>query len=1630
MARRDVGERSRRLPLFEVFEPRRVLAADAVISEFMSDNDGRFVDGDGNSSDWIEIHNPGDQGLDLSGWHLTDDPRDLTKFTFPQVTLESGAFIVVFASGLSSDDGGLGYVDAAGHLHANFKLSSRGEFLALVQPNGETVASSFGEQFPTQREGVAYGIDQSPDGALRVGYLLEPTPRQPNGRTVLGYVDDVQFDLERGFYEQSFDVAISSQTSDATIVVTTDGSIPTLENGVQFHSDGQISTASIRVETTTTLRAAAFKEDLAPTEVETHTYIFIDDVVRQPASRDDLPRRWDGISQSAIRADYEMDPTITEDPDYRADLTSGLREIPTISLVLDNEDMFGDRRGIYVNSGQRGHRWERPTSVEIIEPDGTTFQVDSGVRIHGFSWRFHSNTPKHSFRLEFRNEYGPTKLEYPLFPDAPVDRFDSIVLRAQGGRAWAGLQNPNQAQYLRDTFARDLSREMGRNDGHATLVHLYINGLYWGLYNPVERPDAQMGEEYFGGTQDDYDALNRRTSSIEIIDGDSRRYREMMGIVNDAQRRGSMIDEEYDQLQRHLAMDEFIDFMIVNQYVTNRDGLSAFEGNNQRAIGSRVGDAQFRFYVWDMEYSLWNATDNNNVDVNRPALAGSQNPGNGVWAIYKSLRLHPEFRLRYADRVQRHLFNEGALTPDNAAATWETRANSIENAVVAESARWGDAKRSTPYTRDREWQAERTRLLRSYFPRRAKVLAGHLEAVGLYTRTEVPHFVVSGQPQHGGKVEKGDTISLKQDVGSFARDRDFVVADSVVSAYVPMSDRLEDRWTVPTFSEGAAGESWVRGQNGVGYDNSTDYGQFVNVDVGPQMQSNSSVFIRMPFVIDDAETLDEISQLKLRLLVDDGYVAYLNGVRVASDAAPSDLQWNSNATSATEADLNNPTEVDITRFAEHLTVGNNVLAIHGLNRSIRSGDMLIHAELFSEVATFDQIWYTLDGSDPRLAGGQINNAANGGTAKLFEGDFALLETSHIRSRAFSATGAWSAMNEATFVVGTPIQITELNYHPSAPTTTELEAMPNVSRNDFEFIELSNNGDAAVSIGGAQFTDGIELTFLPVQLDVGERAVVVSDLAAFRLRYGSEVRVIGQYDGRLANEGERIVLSDAVGEVIFDFQYNDSGLWPQAADGVGASLELINSLTESDQLGKNYSWQNSSQFGGTPGFRPVEAVGVVINEVLANSDSPQLVDYVELYNASDATVYLGGWYLSDARDQLLKYKIPSGTVLASGEYLVIDERQFNAPGEDAFGLGGTAGDSVWLVEVDEAESIHRFVDDVHFGGSMNGESFGRVPNGAGRIYPNVRRTPGGPNSSHRAGQLLISEVNYHPGQPTQQALAIDKGLSETDLQFVEIHNPSGQTINVSNWRIRGGVDYEFADGARIGAGQSVVVVGFDPSNPDDQLRLQAFEAHYDSRIDTVVGPFRGELSDSFDRVTLHRENSGGNQAGIFGIEDEIVYDDSLPWPIDADGQGHSLQRRAVSSYGNDPNAWTSAAPNAGRVGFFIGDFNGDQRIDAVDIDLMCAHLGSNDNEFDVNGDGKLTLGDHEHLVRTILNTTFGDANLDGQFDSSDLVLVFRSGEYEDALLKNSGWRDGDWNCDGEFDSSDLVDAFRSGDYRPR
>lgn len=701
-----------------------VPVSDPIITEILASNDNGLEDEDADASDWIEIHNPNAFDLDLSDYYLSDEPTNPTQWKISSGTIISGGqHLLVFASGKDRAISG-------SELHTNFSLSSSGETLRLIAPDGFTVVSEV--NFPAQITDISYGIDDTD-----ITRFLTPTPGAPNSSGFDGRVSDTNFSLKRGFYETPQSLTITSDTIGAVIRYTTDGSEPTETNGTTF-------TTAIPITTTTVLRAAAFKAGLLATNVDTQSYLFLDDVIQQPANPVGAPTSWGSRS-----VDYEMDPDVVNDPAYRDEIIDGLKSIRTLSIVAPNDQFFDGPLAIYANPQNDGRAWEREVSFEFLHSDDSSedVQTNCGIRIHGNGSRSANGQPKHGFRVEFRGEYGMKNLNYKLFPDTNVDEFDSIILRGQNAHGWTrnsqigsgvGTTEREQSQYIRDSFARDIMKDMGQTSGESTYVHLYINGIYWGLYNPVEYPRAAYGVSHFGGEDEEYDAINRRTVTTKILDGTFDAWNEMQDLANS----GLETQAKYEEMETHLDIDNHIDYFLMHQYMGSRDGPEVFDSNNMRAIRKTRGDNTTTWIgmPWDMEASMFE------IDVTRNVNVGDASQQAGSLArVYSELRENPEFRLRYADRVRRHCFNGGALTPARVAATWEVRANELYTAIIGESARWGDFRRpALPYTRDAEWEQERNRLLNDYFPTRADFLVELLRDNDLYPETDAPDFNRTG----------------------------------------------------------------------------------------------------------------------------------------------------------------------------------------------------------------------------------------------------------------------------------------------------------------------------------------------------------------------------------------------------------------------------------------------------------------------------------------------------------------------------------------------------------------------------------------------------------------------------------------------------------------------------------------------------------------------------------------------------------------------------------------------------------------------------------------------------------------------------------------------------------------------
>lgn len=368
-------------------------------------------------------------------------------------------------------------------------------------------------------------------------------------------VADTRFNIDRGFYTEPFFLEISSATEGATIRFTTDGSAPTDAMGETYETP-------IRIGTTTVVRAMAFKEGLTSTNVDTHTYLFLEDVIRQQTNVPGYARNtYDLGGGEQARHDYEMDPEIVNHKDYRDEIIPALRSLPTMALSVDPSEIFGSS-GFYDGTSR-----EKAVSVEILYPNEPTKneQGDGGIESHSH------NRLKRSLRLNFREEeYGDAKFRTRLLRDHSLDgqsatrSFDRLILRAGNNRSWARAWSFEKTTYALDEFARQTQAALSGIAVRGTFVHLYINGLYWGLYNPVERADKWFASDYFGGEPDDYFVVHHGGD----LSGNDDRYDYLKGTLKN---KNMAQTSNYAELLEHLHIDSFIDYILLHWYLSVGD---------------------------------------------------------------------------------------------------------------------------------------------------------------------------------------------------------------------------------------------------------------------------------------------------------------------------------------------------------------------------------------------------------------------------------------------------------------------------------------------------------------------------------------------------------------------------------------------------------------------------------------------------------------------------------------------------------------------------------------------------------------------------------------------------------------------------------------------------------------------------------------------------------------------------------------------------------------------------------------------------------------------------------------------------------------------------------------------------
>lgn len=625
-------------------------------------------------------------------------------------------------------------------------------FVGLLQGNGATNVLAIKALNVSASDSDLLIVPELVASSSTIGsaYMKTPTPGAANQPGFAGLVDSVSASVSHGYFTSTVTTTLTTATPGATIVYTTDGSVPTLANGTKIAPPTSgATTATLSISSTTVVRAAAFRSGYLASAVTSESYFFISDILQQPE-----------YTPAGAYWDVGMDATVVNNTTQKYSVAQALAAIPTISMSLDAADMFGSASGIYTHPLEEGDAWERAASIEYFDPNNAAnqFSINAGVRISGSVSRDPSR-PKKGFKLFFRGEYGESKLDFPIFGSTnPQTVFDHLILRAGHNHSWANLGGTNLStgEYMRDQFARDTQKALTGKSSAGDWVQLYINGQYWGLYNTAEDIDPDWAVANYGGNDTDYDIVKPNDAGgVEADDGNLTAWDQLFGDADAAYADGTVDNAEYANLASQVDAKALADYMISIFYRGDKDGPvligSTTSPRNFIALHNRVDpNGKFIFQTQDGELSL----DETNFD--RTEVYGDQNPGR----LFHQLRTNGEFRSLVADEVQRLFTGNGALTVAQNQARYQAIMASIDAAIVGESARWGNAKQATVATRDRDWVGETNWIVNTYMPARTNVVLNQLKADFPELNVIAPTVSVNGVASTGGTIAPGSTVSL------------------------------------------------------------------------------------------------------------------------------------------------------------------------------------------------------------------------------------------------------------------------------------------------------------------------------------------------------------------------------------------------------------------------------------------------------------------------------------------------------------------------------------------------------------------------------------------------------------------------------------------------------------------------------------------------------------------------------------------------------------------------------------------------------------------------------------------------------------------------------------------------------
>jgi uncharacterized repeat protein (TIGR02543 family) len=1300
--------------------------------------------------------------------------------------------------------------------------------------------------YTTQVDDVSRGRNPSLNSQW-VNFAV-PTPGAVNSGTTVpdlrvpGVAATVS--LDSGFHASPQSVTLSAASGN--IHYTLDGSLPRITSP-QY-------AAPLSINATTVLRARVFQSGKPPGPVETRTYFI-------------------GETPGAV---------------------------PYVSVVADPDALFGAQKGIYYNQHEplvsstsnsalglrdayKGK--DAPGSLEFFAPGGTPgFRVNGGFRIGGENNWVHG---QRALNFALRGKYGDDEIKYDLFPESGIPLHTGLTLR-DGGDNWA-------SDMLRDGMWPFIARgRMKADTSDFRPAVVFINGAYWGIHDIRARWDDQWFFEHKRVNADDVDHLlyghvDSTAVSLGIEKGNADDWLDLMSFLESSD---LSQPANYAFAESRIDIDSFIDFVVAESYAINTSW-----NHNREFWRDRNPGSKWRWFLPDMDRTF--QTSSLGTSVLNSMLGGED--------VLVHLKDNPTFKNRLAQRFAAHV-----------ASTFKpARINGIIDQMAAESdaeiprhaARWAAYNGTSVVAR-----ANAIQDVKNFMATRDGNIHAELQArlgvsapVNLTLGVDQPaggRVLICGVPVGAGVVKMFPNIAfdLKAEAAPGYTFTGWTGASGGASTAVTLTGAaaITANFAVSgeTVTGGTLAASTALSLAGSPYTLSDD----LIVPAGMTLTIGPGVELRMPagrnLRVQGSLQVQGTALQPVQIIGRNGEI--WGGISFENPGAPSHL--------------------------DHLI----------LRGASRGHDPTVYPYAISGLnATLVMDFIDIDDSEgPIFARGGSTILRDSRLRTPYTGDCINIKGGYAETRDCVFMGNNAPDTDAIDYDGVIGGIIANNriYRFQGPNSDGVDIGEECSGVVIEGNLIYYNSDKGFSVGqgstvtirrnlvvGCTLGVGVKDSGSVATIDQNTFVDCGKGVDVYEKNFGSGGGTANIENTIFSRCQDGTVSADALSDATVIFSLSDTvamaGNGNQLADPDFLDRSLLNF-----QLKPGSPAINAGRLGHAPDpdgsradigalyvYSPdhypfVIGNTVVIEEVFANSGLQP--DWIELHNRSSAAVDIGGWFLSDSGANLAKYRIPAGTVIPAGGYLVFDEEQhFGSASIDPgrispFGISAT-GETVYLSSaVNDQITDYQAKED--FGASLEGETLGnyyKPSSGSWNFVALAAATPGAPNRGPRIGPVVISEVNYQPG-------------GHADSEYFELLNISDQPVALYDslkgaaWRISDGVEHEFPAASPIvmAAGERIILT----------KSLTRFNAAFNPPPGTRVFEWTaGRLSNEGEQLQIARP-AGLDGANVrqFARVDRVSYEIASPWPAAAAGGGPALTKVAEEEYGNDFANWIAATANPG------------------------------------------------------------------------------------------------------------------------